>query len=117
MYESHITVKMDREKFIKICAKNKLKSIIIRNDSGSSLPEQTFSISRPNWVKVQYQDLASTIHTEFLRDDKARVWCHEQDHLDGLLINRFSNPQKSGFIVPEIERKIRRKWIMKYAVK
>lgn len=87
----------------------------IKDEGCLSLPEQSFSISRPNWIKVQYQDLAHTIHTEILKDDRARVWCHEQDHLDGLLINRFSNPQKSGFIVPEIERKIRRRWIKKYA--
>lgn len=43
MYESHITVEMNREKFVSLCQKINVKPVIIEDDNGSSMPIQMMS--------------------------------------------------------------------------
>lgn len=45
MYESHITTECEKDEFINICNNNKLKSVIIANDTGSHLKNQQMTAS------------------------------------------------------------------------
>lgn len=50
-----------------------------------SLPEKYATTLRPKTVKVKAQDRNGKWHMYFGEDLKARCFCHEIDHLDGIL--------------------------------
>lgn len=54
-----------------------------------SLPKREFMVSRPKSVRVEYTNARGQPVRESLRGLPARVFQHELDHLDGLLISRF----------------------------
>lgn len=89
----------------------------IKEEGCLSLPGQSFQVSRPNSVVVHYYNEKLQLCLYKLEGDECRIFLHEFDHLQGLLINRWSNPQKNYFIPPEKERRIRRQYINKYGVK
>ncbi len=52
-------------------------------------------VSRPNKVKISYQDRTGATHTLQAKGFFARAVCHELDHLDGVLyIDRATHIQK-----------------------
>lgn len=59
----------------------------------------TVQVTRKQWVKLGYVDSTGTYVEKSNGGLLARVWQHEIDHLDGLLINRFVDHQL-GFISP-----------------
>ncbi len=48
-------------------------------------PAKNCRIARPNRLKVEYTDRFGKSHSEYAVGFKARVICHETDHLDGIL--------------------------------
>ncbi|MCK8058051.1 MULTISPECIES: peptide deformylase [unclassified Fusibacter] len=50
-----------------------------------SLPGLSGRVKRPEWVKVRYQDLKGKWHESEGDDLLCRAFCHELDHLDGIL--------------------------------
>ncbi len=50
-----------------------------------SFPEQFGKVTRPKKVKVKYQDLDGNIHEEEFEELLARCFCHEIDHLNGII--------------------------------
>ena len=48
-------------------------------------PSKNCKIARPNRLKVEYTDRDGNFHSEYAVGFKARVICHETDHLDGIL--------------------------------
>jgi peptide deformylase len=51
-----------------------------------SLPEIRGSVRRPTVVTIRALDLDGNEFTETASDFRARVWQHEFDHLEGVLI-------------------------------
>lgn len=52
-----------------------------------SLPGEIYNVMRSNSVKVRYQDVTGASIEVELHDSEARIFLHEYDHLDGVLIN------------------------------
>jgi peptide deformylase len=70
-----------------------------------SFPGIYEEITRPNKIKVLYQDEYGCQHEEEKEGFLARVFCHEIDHLDAkLMIDRLSR-LKRAFIKKKMERK------------
>lgn len=56
-----------------------------------SVPEIRENVTRPEWIKVQYQDLDGELHVLETDGMLARVLQHEIDHLNGILfVDRVS---------------------------
>lgn len=50
-----------------------------------SVPKAFGSVERVCHINVKYQDDQGEYHTQELQGHAAKVWCHENDHLDGFL--------------------------------
>jgi len=56
-----------------------------------SVPELRETVTRPEWIRLRYQDLSGTEHLMETDGLTARVLQHEMDHLNGVLfIDRLS---------------------------
>jgi peptide deformylase len=51
-----------------------------------SIPGRTFLVRRPRIILVSYQTETADFREEYLTDWNARIFQHELDHLDGVLI-------------------------------
>jgi len=49
-----------------------------------SFPGDQCTITRPDWVRVKYQDLSGAVTEDTLVALEARCFQHELDHLDGI---------------------------------
>jgi peptide deformylase len=63
-----------------------------------SFPHLYFSIYRPKWVEVEYQDFTGEKKTARLEGLTARVVLHEYDHMNGITFHTRAKPMalKSG---------------------
>lgn len=63
--------------------------VSLERDSGEegclSIPEIYEKVERPVWIMVEYQDLNGEVQKETLKGFSARVFLHENDHLNGIL--------------------------------
>lgn len=50
-----------------------------------SVPGKSCDVNRPNALTCEYQDRFGNKHTIKVKDFIARIFCHEIDHLDGIL--------------------------------
>lgn len=55
--------------------------------------EEVYMVKRPKIIKVEYQDSKGKTHKKKLNNWGARVFLHESDHLDGILINEIGKPK------------------------
>ena len=62
-----------------------------RIESCLSLPDTCVNIARPEKIMVSYYDNKWNYHTEDLEGINARIFQHELDHLDGILITRYND--------------------------
>lgn len=51
-----------------------------------SIPDRAFDVSRPVWVEARWQDADGVTHDARFYGSQAICFCHEHDHLDGVLI-------------------------------
>lgn len=58
---------------------------IIEREACLSFPEQSGEVARPQKVTVKYTDLEGNEVEEDFTDMVARCFCHEIDHLDGIV--------------------------------
>ncbi len=58
-----------------------------------SIPGKSFEVTRPEWVELAWQDLDGVPQTGRFDGVDAICICHENDHLDGLLITQTGTPQ------------------------
>ena len=68
------------------------------NEGCLSLPEIREDISRPENIRIRYQDENFTEHEEVLGGFLARVIQHEYDHLEGALFIDYLNPLKKRLL-------------------
>ena len=50
-----------------------------------SVPGKIGTVTRPDYIKIEAQDLSGEKKTYEFHDFDARVMCHEYDHLEGIL--------------------------------
>ena len=63
-----------------------------------SLPQQWAIVKRPNHVKVRAQNRRGAWRILEAEGLKARAFCHEIDHLDGILyVDRLSEDERNSF--------------------
>lgn len=55
-------------------------------ESCLSIPDRTFDVARPVWVAARWQDLTGAVKEARFTGPQAICFCHELDHLDGVLI-------------------------------
>jgi peptide deformylase len=65
-----------------------------------SLPELQVEVTRPKSIHVRYQNLKGEFIEETLTDFRARMFMHENDHLNGVLIVDRMYPQERKKIEP-----------------
>ncbi len=53
-----------------------------------SIPDKAYTVARPTWVALTWQDLDGVSHTGRFDGAQAICICHEHDHLDGRLISQ-----------------------------
>lgn len=58
---------------------------VIEEEGCLSVPEQFGDVKRPQKIKVRYKDLQGNTVERVVEDYIARIFCHEIDHLDGIL--------------------------------
>lgn len=58
-----------------------------------SLPDKEFLIERPNIIEAKYFGRDGIARTGTFRNISARVFQHEYDHLNGIMIDELSNLQ------------------------
>ncbi len=63
-----------------------------------SIPGINEKVSRPEWIKIQYQDENFDTHVEEYEGFIARVIQHEYDHLEGILFTDIIHPLRRQMI-------------------
>jgi peptide deformylase len=76
-----------------------------REEGCLSFPGIYEEISRPNKIRVLYQDETGAPRDEVIEGFLARVFCHEIDHLDAKLMIDHISPLKRTFLKKKMERK------------
>lgn len=71
-------------------------STSLEEESCLSLPGISVLVERPTWIKVKYTSLTGTKIESKLTGFPARVFQHEYDHLDGILILDRKKEDNSG---------------------
>ena len=68
-------------------------AIVVRSDDQAvgteaclSIPDRAFDVARPVWVDARWQDADGVTHNARFDGPQAICFCHELDHLDGVLI-------------------------------
>jgi peptide deformylase len=67
-----------------------------------SLPGLHVDVVRPESIQVRYQTLKGEIVEEFLDDFRARMFMHENDHLNGVLHIDRMDPKERKRIEPQL---------------
>lgn len=58
---------------------------VVDEEGCLSVPEQFGNVKRPEKIKIRYKDLQGQTIEREITDYTARIFCHEIDHLDGIL--------------------------------
>jgi peptide deformylase len=69
-----------------------------------SVPDIRAEVTRPDHIRVRYQDQQLQSHEEEYGGFTARVIQHEIDHLDGIFFTDRVNPLKKSFIASKLKR-------------
>jgi peptide deformylase len=76
----------------------------VQEEGCLSLPDFRANTTRPERATVRYQDLEGNEHTQTAEGLLARAFCHEIDHLDGVLFIQHLSALKRD----SIKRKVRK---------
>ena len=67
----------------------KTSSISAQMEEGClSFPGESYTIQRPDWIEVRYQDSRGEWYSEKLTGLAARCFQHELDHLEGITMHQ-----------------------------
>ena len=67
--------------------------VLVSGEEGClSIPDKGYVLDRHVWVDVTWQDLDGVRQRARFDGIQARCICHENDHLDGILISSAGNP-------------------------
>lgn len=65
----------------------------------SVIPDVDSKVRRPNMVRAKYFDRDGNEQTIKLTGYEAKAFCHEYDHLDGIVFIDWVNKQKGGKVI------------------
>lgn len=82
-------------------------STSVEEEGCLSVPGTYIIVERPDWVKVTYNTLSGTAIQSKLVGFDARVFQHELDHLNGILIIDKENKMKKTFSIDNINNPTR----------
>src|SRR5262249_26961481 len=85
------------------------KELISMSEGCLSLPGLHIDVVRPASIHVRYQNLKGEFIEEHLKDFRARMFMHENDHLNGVLHIDRMDPKRRKEIEP-ILRKMKEKY-------
>lgn len=68
-----------------------------------SIPRIRGRVKRPTDIEVEYQDLSGKTVTGKIRGFEARVFLHEFDHLEGLLLVDKMSAAEKAFYAPQLK--------------
>ncbi len=72
------------------------KELLTASEGCLSLPRIEVDVARPSTIHVRYQNLKGEFLEEDLKDFRARIFMHENDHLNGtLIIDRISSQERN----------------------
>lgn len=73
----------------------------VHDESCISLPKLSGAVPRPFWVDIEAQDLDGNVFHERLEGWPARVFLHENDHVNGVLyIDRMNKKERKELEEP-----------------
>jgi len=88
---------------------NPSKEIITMVEGCMSLPALQVDVDRPDTIHVKYQNLKGEYKEEALEGFRARMFMHENDHINGvLIIDRIDSKQRRA--VEPLLKKIKSKY-------
>jgi peptide deformylase len=61
---------------------------VVGNEGCLSIPDKTYAVMRPSWIEAAWCDLDGAVQHGRFEGINARCFCHELDHLDGVLISQ-----------------------------
>lgn len=77
---------------------------VVMEEGCLSFPGLSERVSRPNWVRVKYQDEKGEWHEERLEGFCARVFQHEYDHIDGILFTDKVTGMRKQMIKTKLQK-------------
>lgn len=78
-----------------------------REEGCLSLPGLSAAVRRPSWVLVRGQNLEGRVFEVEADGQLARCFCHEIDHINGILYIDRVSPLKRDFLKKKIRKRIR----------
>ncbi|MCR5347799.1 MAG: peptide deformylase [Fretibacterium sp.] len=72
-----------------------------------SFPGVYAMVKRPEWVRIEFQDMEGQMHVTEAEGFLARAFLHEMDHLDGHLFIDYLTPLKRGAIRKKMMKQAR----------
>lgn len=88
---------------------NPSKELTSMAEGCMSIPGVHIEVIRPATIQVRYQNLKGEFIEEHLTDFRARMFMHENDHLNGVLIMDRMDPKQRKAIEPAL-RAIKEKY-------
>lgn len=85
-----------------------------REEGCLSFPGIKVNIKRPTHIKVEALDINGNLQTYDVNNEIARIFCHEIDHLDGMLmIDHISNIKRDSIKrkMNKLERKFKEQYL------
>jgi peptide deformylase len=76
------------------------KTIVTMEEGCMSLPGLHVKVDRPQSIRARYQNVKGEFIEEELHDFRARMFMHENDHLNGVLIIDRMDPKERKKIEP-----------------
>jgi peptide deformylase len=69
-----------------------------------SIPELREMVTRPEWIRLRYQDLSGRVHEIETDGILARVLQHEIDHLNGILFVDHLSPVRRALMKAKLKK-------------
>lgn len=91
-------VDMQMEAYINPCILDSSKEMLVDVEGCLSMPEMFSIIKRPAQIRVEYYNLMGERRVEDLEGIPARIFQHELDHLDGVvMLQRIADRERDMF--------------------
>ncbi len=81
---------------------NPSQEMVTQEEGCMSLPYLQMEVTRPKSIHVRYQNIKGEFIEEELVGFRARMFMHENDHLNGVLIIDRISPQKRKELEPDL---------------
>lgn len=73
--------------FVNPMIKEQSRALDTGTEACLSIPGKAYAVPRPAWIEAVWQDVGGAGHAARFSGAKAVCFCHELDHLNGILIS------------------------------